>query len=178
MPCHGPGPAPHGPRPHDRVALRLLRPADASALTRVYSGAAVRYTTGHVLTLAEARAKIRADRAAATELPPTRWAWGITLGADVIGRITVRRTVDTTASLGYILRPDTWGRGHATDAVLAVLRFATARTGLVRLEARHHPDNPASGRVLVRAGFRRVGTWRRTEGGRSVAYPLYGIHVR
>ncbi|RYD96725.1 MAG: N-acetyltransferase [Sphingomonadales bacterium] len=58
--------------------------------------------------------------------------------------------------LGYWLTPDAWGRGYATEAGAAVLRAARA-VGVRRVTAGHYVDNPASGRVLRKLGFRPTG---------------------
>lgn len=57
--------------------------------------------------------------------------------------------------LGYLIRPDQWGRGIATEAVGAVIEFAfgSIEPPLNRIEADHYPENPASGRVLEKLGF-------------------------
>lgn len=58
--------------------------------------------------------------------------------------------------LGYWIAPRYWGLGFATEAGRAVL--AMARTnGLPPLVAGHFIDNPASGSVLRKLGFRRTG---------------------
>ncbi len=59
--------------------------------------------------------------------------------------------------LGYWLTPDAWGRGYATEAGEAVIAIARHALGLRRLEAFHFIDNPASGRVLAKLGFRATG---------------------
>ncbi|MEU8686439.1 hypothetical protein [Streptomyces sp. NPDC048611] len=41
------------------VTLRALGPDDATALTRIYSGASIQHTTGKPLTLDQAHEKIR-----------------------------------------------------------------------------------------------------------------------
>lgn len=158
------------------LSLRTLRLEDAEALSRVYSGASVLHTTGRHLTLAEARTKVAADLAAAAEVPRGRWAWGITVDAELIGRIALRLTHEHTAALSYILREDTWGHGHATEAVKAAARHLFTGPEVHRLEAKHHPANPASGRVLAKAGFLPTGALRRAERGTVVTYPLYELH--
>lgn len=56
--------------------------------------------------------------------------------------------------VAYFFAPDTWGRGYASELVQASL--ATARAGgAPLLTAFAHPQNPASRRVLEKAGFRR-----------------------
>jgi RimJ/RimL family protein N-acetyltransferase len=59
--------------------------------------------------------------------------------------------------LGYWLAPEAWGRGYATEAGRAVLTIARHALGLKRLHSGHFVDNPASGRVLQKLGFRSTG---------------------
>ncbi|WP_375393405.1 GNAT family N-acetyltransferase [uncultured Sphingomonas sp.] len=59
--------------------------------------------------------------------------------------------------LGYWLTPDVWGRGYATEAGRQMLQIARHALGLNRLKAGFYIDNPASGRVLTKLGFRHTG---------------------
>ena len=63
---------------------------------------------------------------------------------------------DDAHKLGYWLTPSAWGRGFATEAGGGVLRAARA-AGVRRVTAGHFIDNPASGRVLRKLGFRPTG---------------------
>lgn len=63
---------------------------------------------------------------------------------------------DGEAELGYWIARDHWGRGLATEAAGAVIGVARA-LGHKRLVAGHFIDNPASGRVLRKLGFRPTG---------------------
>jgi [ribosomal protein S5]-alanine N-acetyltransferase len=66
-----------------------------------------------------------------------------------------------SASLGYWVARQHNGSGFATSAVSAVLRHAFERMQLHRVEAGTLPDNVASQKVLLRNGFREIGTARR-----------------
>lgn len=68
--------------------------------------------------------------------------------------------------LGYWLTPTAWGRGYATEAGRAVVAAARASLPISRLVSAYHVDNPASGNVLRKLGFRATG---RTEMRHSVA---------
>ncbi|MEG3123035.1 GNAT family N-acetyltransferase [Sphingomonas sp. GB1N7] len=59
--------------------------------------------------------------------------------------------------LGYWITPDAWGRGYATEAGQQVVQIVRHALGLKRLHAFHFIDNPASGRVLAKLGFRPTG---------------------
>lgn len=75
--------------------------------------------------------------------------------APVIGSAGLAET-DGDAELGYWIARPYWDRGFASEAARAVV--AIARTlGPRRLVSGHFDDNPASGRVLKRAGFRACG---------------------
>lgn len=62
--------------------------------------------------------------------------------------------------LGYWIGRPYRGRGFATEAVRLVVDFAR-RSGAKSLYAETFPDNPASARVLARAGFVATGRVRR-----------------
>jgi ribosomal-protein-alanine N-acetyltransferase len=60
------------------------------------------------------------------------------------------------AATGYVLARDAWGRGYATEALLAILALAPD-VGIRRLHALCHPEHFASQRVLEKCGFDREG---------------------
>lgn len=55
--------------------------------------------------------------------------------------------------IGYWLAPGYWGKGLATEAAHAVLRYGFNRLGLQRIVAVAHPENRASIRVLEKLGM-------------------------
>lgn len=74
----------------------------------------------------------------------------------LIGGMGIGPFGDEPNEFGYWITPDAWGRGYATEAGAAVLRAARA-AGIRRVAAGHFLDNPASGRVLRKLGFRATG---------------------
>lgn len=62
--------------------------------------------------------------------------------------------------LGYWIAPEHWGRGIATDAVVAMIRFGFEELGLQRIQAMHFTRNRSSGRVMEKAGMRLEGIHR------------------
>ena len=58
-----------------------------------------------------------------------------------------------TAVVGYSLHPDHWGTGYATEAVALLTRLAFAEHRLAKLSATVYAHNPASMRVLEKAGW-------------------------
>jgi RimJ/RimL family protein N-acetyltransferase len=78
-------------------------------------------------------------------------------GTRLIGGIGLHLTPTGEHELGYWLTPDAWGRGYATEAGRAVLATARETLRLKRVVAGHFIDNPASGKVLRKLGFRPTG---------------------
>ena len=81
---------------------------------------------------------------------------------------------------GYWLTPDAWGRGYATEAGRAVIDMARHALGIRHLHAGHFVDNPASGRVLTKLGFRPTGRVvpRESRGrGRAVPCALFELDL-
>lgn len=76
-------------------------------------------------------------------------------GAPVIGAMGIEKK-DGPHELGYWLARPYWGCGYATEAARAILNTARA-LGVKRVVAGHFVENPASGRVLRKAGFRETG---------------------
>lgn len=84
-------------------------------------------------------------------------------GAKLIGSVGLGAH-DGEIELGYWIARSHWGQGYATEAASAVLQLAEV-LGHRRVAAGHFADNPASGRVLVKSGFKRTG-------GQSLRYSL------
>jgi len=90
------------------------------------------------------------------------------LGKAVVFAVTLKHTGELVGSMGLEVRPEHdraelgywigrpyWGKGYATEAAKAVVRFGFCNLRLNRLEAHHFTRNPASGRVLEKIGMRR-----------------------
>jgi RimJ/RimL family protein N-acetyltransferase len=75
----------------------------------------------------------------------------------VIGAISLETRGTDRLTLGYALSPEVWGRGYATEAVETLVAAALALTRAVEIEASVSAENPASRRVLEKAGFVHVG---------------------
>jgi RimJ/RimL family protein N-acetyltransferase len=75
----------------------------------------------------------------------------------VIGVVDVDGIREGEGSIGYWLEEAAWGRGHASEAARAVVRFSFEDLGLGALLSGHAVDNPASGKILLKLGFVPVG---------------------
>jgi [ribosomal protein S5]-alanine N-acetyltransferase len=82
-----------------------------------------------------------------------------------------------TAEIGYWLGKPYWGRGIATEAVIAMSEYAFAHYDLCRLEAGVFAWNPASARVLEKAGYSLEARNRKavTKDGQTVDRLIYAL---
>ncbi len=65
----------------------------------------------------------------------------------------IKPSLAGSAEAGWVLRPDAWGRGLATEAMNAVLGWYGARSDAQPLSCIIAPDNAASIKVAARLGF-------------------------
>ena len=113
---------------------------------------------------------------AGSQRPETNFA--IASADEAIGGIGLRLGEDVfrrTAELGYWLGEPYWGRGIATLAVLALTEYAFAVYDLARIEAHVYEWNPASARVLEKAGYGYEGRLRKsvTKDGKTIDQLLF-----
>ena len=155
---------PEPPLADDAVLLRLPREADVPAIAAACEDPEIaRWVPVPVpYTPADARAFL--------EIVADGWAGGAHATfaiedrgtAALIGMIGLDRAASPgRASVGYWLAPAARGRGLATRAVRLVAAWAFRDPGLERFELMTLVGNDASGRVALRAGFRREGILRR-----------------
>lgn len=90
----------------------------------------------------------------------------------LVGSAGFGLTPDGETELGYWVARPYWGLGYATEGAQAVIDIARHSLRLPRLVAGHFLDNPASGRVLEKLGFRPTGRVRpRFSAARGTAAP-------
>ena len=110
--------------------------------------------------------------------PPTHFA--IAVGGEAVGGVGFEPQEDIfrrSAMVGFWLGEPYWGRGIATAAVRAVTAHAFAAFDLCRLFAYVFERNPASMRVLEKAGYMCEARLRRaaTKDGRTFDLYLYSM---
>lgn len=77
--------------------------------------------------------------------------------AGVIGSVGFNRTQREAWEIGYWVDKAVQRKGVATEAARALLTWGEQEFGVRQFVAGHFQDNPASGRVLEKLGFIRVG---------------------
>lgn len=110
--------------------------------------------------------------------PETNFA--IDVGEEAVGGIgfTPQHDVERrSAEIGYWLGEPFWGRGIATEALIAVTEYAFANFDLCRLYAHVFDWNAASARVLEKAGYKFEGRLKKsvTKDGQTIDQLMYAI---
>ncbi len=142
-----------------RTSRLFLRPGwvdDAPALATLLNNANVSCALArvpHPYTLNDAEAFLGEPRAPDDV---TCLIFKRTPSAELIGGIGLVQN-DAGFELGYWLTQRHWGEGYATEAGAAVLQTAYRALRIERVIARHSLDNPASGKVLRKLGFKPTG---------------------
>jgi [ribosomal protein S5]-alanine N-acetyltransferase len=135
--------------------LRGFRPADAPRLVELADNENVSKNLRDAFPcpyrLDDA---LRWIRYASSNRPETHFA--IEVEGELAGGIGVTSASDIHrlgAEVGYWLGEPYWGRGLATRALVELTDWAFATLEVVRLWAGVFPSNPASARVLEKAGY-------------------------
>ena len=143
-----------------RTERLLLRPGwveDAPALAAAIGDIAVSRNLARVpFPYAEADALAYLSRQADPRLPNFQILLRTKGVPRLVGGAGLHRGDDGRPELGYWIARPYWGLGFATEAAGQVMRIARAMK-LPRIAAGHYADNPASGRVLAKIGFRPTG---------------------
>lgn len=90
-----------------------------------------------------------------------QYRWAVTLKPvdKAIGAIglTIENEYDSVASFAYLLNKAYRNRGIITEVLRAIFDYAFLSVGVNRMEAYHACKNPASGKVMQKAGMKYEG---------------------
>jgi [ribosomal protein S5]-alanine N-acetyltransferase len=140
-----------------RLRLRPAQPSDLEAIHAILSDwRAMRYwsTLPHT-DIAQSREWLADMIASPADLSCD---FIVECDGQVIGKAGCWRL----PSVGYILHPDWWGRGLATEALTAAIAHVFATHPVEELTADVDPRNTASLALLARLGFHEAGRGERT----------------
>ena len=98
---------------------------------------------------------------------PEHYSWAMTLKAlgEPIGSIAAveRRDETRMVHIGYGLGRKWWNQGYTSEALTELVRFFFEEVGVNRIESRHDPRNPNSGKVMLKCGLKYEGTLRQSD---------------
>ncbi|PPK81495.1 RimJ/RimL family protein N-acetyltransferase [Lacrimispora xylanisolvens] len=76
----------------------------------------------------------------------------------LIGNFYFAKEEFETWEVGYVFNDQYWGKGYATEGLLALMKYGFHELGVRRMIAMCDPQNPHSWKLLERVGMRREGT--------------------
>lgn len=108
--------------------------------------------------------------------------WAITIkenGAEPIGSIgavDINKRVNMV-HIGYCISKKWWDKGITSEALKALIKYFFEEVGVNRVESRHDPNNPNSGKVMMKCGMKYEGTMREADiNNQGICdYSMYGI---
>ena len=152
----------------DRLILRQFTMEDAPAMFRNWANddEVTKHLTWPTHSDVEVTKMVLSDWTS-HYAKPDFYNWAIVLkenGGEPIGNISVVRINSNTdcATMGYCMSRAHWRKGVMPEALKAVVDFLFDEVGFNRIEAEHDVNNPASGRVMEKAGLRYEGTLRQS----------------
>lgn len=97
----------------------------------------------------------------------------------VIGSGSIHQEEDGRYAVGYNLNRQYWGKGYATEAARAMIRWAYATLNARDFKACHATANTASGHVLQKCGFQfeRYGHYSRYDNSETFEATFLSMHL-
>jgi len=144
----------------ERLSARPAIPEDAPRVAALMGDKDLPWNLGRApwpYTLADAENWIAITQQQWTTR--SEFPFAVLLDDILIGSCGVMR-VDTEQNIweiGYWIGRPYWGQGYVTEAAQGVLDWAKTEHGITRFVSGHIFDNPASGRVLTKLGFKLAG---------------------
>ncbi|MDN4491971.1 GNAT family N-acetyltransferase [Ureibacillus aquaedulcis] len=96
------------------------------------------------------------------EIPRSRFVFAVIVDNKLIGsgEINIQDFIDRKGEIGYVVHPDFWGLGYATEVARILIEFGFTQLSLHRISATCDPRNIGSVKVLEKVGMVREGTIR------------------
>jgi len=157
------------------VALRTVESEDVEFLQRLVNDPQVRRGTAQIEPINRIEEEEYVEALAEEDGVSTL----VCVDGDPVGTIGFeeRESCWGTAEVGYMIAPEEWDNGYATDALRELCAYGFEERRFAKVVARAYEPNGASRRVLEKAGFTEEGCLRREAfiGGERVDVYRYGL---
>ena len=139
-----------------RLSARRHTADDFEMVLSTYQNQLTMQTLGGVVTKEEAAKRIQWNLDCWEKDGFGGWLWFLKESGSFIGRAGLRR-VDlegkSVIEVGYVLLPEFWGQGFATEMATASIEVAFEHLGIKELVCYTAVTNKTSQRVMEKAGF-------------------------
>lgn len=110
------------------------------------------------------------------------YQWAIVLksnGSEPIGSISIVQQNEEIGMVhvGYCIGKKWWKKGVTSEALNALIKYFINEVEANRIESRHDPLNPGSGKVMMKCGMKYEGTMRKADiNNQGICdYSMYGL---
>ena len=151
-----------------RLILRRFTREDAEPMFRNWANdpEVVKYLTWQPHGTIDVTCNVISDWLTLYE-KPDHYSWAIELKflGEPIGSIAAVLKDDEIqmVHIGYCIGKYWWRKGYTTEALCELVRFFFEEVGVNRIESRHDPCNPNSGKVMMKAGLQYEGIHRQAD---------------
>lgn len=165
----------------ERLILRKLEHSDANKLNELFSSPEVLMFSASSPMNSLEKAIELIDRFNNSFKQKTAIQWAITVKENdtLIGTCGSYDwdKKDRKIDIGYLLIPSVWGKGYATEAARAMIKWNFDNLNIHRIQADCTSGHTASENVLLKCGFVEEGIWREScwEHGRFVDIKQFGL---
>lgn len=159
-----------------RLLLREMTQADYPALAAILRDPQVMYAYEHAFSPGETQAWLDRQRDRYALYGHGLWAVVLKETGRMIGQCGLTWQVwrdSTVLEVGYHLRRDCWGRGYATEAAWACIRYAFEVLGAPRVHTIIRDTNLASQAVARRCGLKVSDRWVKRYRGMEMPHLLF-----
>ena len=152
----------------DRIILRRFTGADDVAMFNNWANdpEVTKYLMWQPHGTIEVTRQVLAEWIACYDKPDFYlWAIESKSTGELIGSISVVHQQEKIhmVHIGYCIGKLWWHKGYTSGALIRLIKFFFENVGVNRIESRHDPRNPNSGKVMQKAGLRYEGTLREAD---------------
>lgn len=151
---------PHDTLTSERLVVRRYTADDLDLLVRLHGDPRVMRFTGGTIDRARSEEMLREKILAYYEEHPGLGVWATherATGAYVGMHLLNHMRGESIVQVGYMLLPECWGRGYATEMAARLLRYGFVELGLPVIHAITDLPHVDSQRVLLKIGLHRAG---------------------
>jgi len=141
-----------------RLTLRPIEKADAARFEVLCNDKDIARNTARIPDPYTAQdAEIFVDQLIEARVKGDEYAFAVCCDGEIIACAGALQTDTAIWEIGYWVGADYRGQGVASEAADAITQFAIRALGAATVTAGYFTDNPVSGRVLEKLGFRETG---------------------
>lgn len=147
-----------------RLKLRPFLPSDAKEIQRQAGNPKIAEMTGtvpHPYLDGMAESWMGLHAGWFQDKKQVTWAIEVQATQKLVGCISFGLNQEhQRAEMGYWMGEEFWGNGYCTEAAIAGIEYVFEKCEMNKITSRYKSINPASGRIMIKAGMKQEGVLR------------------